>query len=81
MSRGRGLRFGGYVEEVVKEEKTIMELRAQLREIRESERRKMERAIERRSLPVRAELAELTAFARIRNRRKVKLSDVIGGAD
>lgn len=59
-------------------EKTIMELRAELRAIRESAYRKAEREIERRSAPLIAELAELTAFARLGKRRKVKLSDVIG---
>ncbi len=60
-------------------EKTIMELRYALKEIRESARRNMEREIERRSAPLLAELAELTAFARVNKRRGVRLSGVLVG--
>ena len=56
--------------------KTIMVLRARLREIRASVKRKMDREIQTRCAPLVAELAELTAFARTAKRRKITLNEV-----
>ncbi len=57
------------------EAETVTELRDRLRKIRQDARREMERKVARKSAPVLAELAELTAISRMLGRRKITLRD------
>lgn len=55
-----------------------MEIRAELAQIRNAARRRMEREVRQKSEPLRAELAELTGLSRIYRRRNLTLSEVVG---